>query len=130
MNKMLIFKSRPIIMVKQSMLSINCLKRTLKYNSWIVSFKYHLVSFYRLTKPCGDQIVMNKISSSKEEFNDSEGIIIYSLWKFSKESNKWSTFSFISPLEVSLFNMWVEYFFISVLFKWKCLVPRLASAAT
>ena len=39
-------------------------------------------------KPGGDQTVMNKLSSSKEEFNDSEGIIIYFLWNFSKESNQ------------------------------------------
>ena len=71
-------------------------------------------------KPGGDRIVMNKISSIKEEFNDSEGIIIYLLWGFSKDSNQWSNFSFISPLEVSIFNVWFEYCFMSVIFKWKC----------
>ena len=71
-------------------------------------------------KPGGDRTVMKKLSSRKEEFNDSEGIIIYFLWDFSKEYNLWSTFSFISPLEVSLLNMWVGYCFVSVIFKWKC----------
>ena len=59
-------------------------------------------------KPGGDQTVMNKLYSRKEEFNDIEGIITYFLWNFSTESNQWSTFSFISPLEFSLLNMWVK----------------------
>ena len=86
----------------------------------MVAFKYNIVSFSQLMKPGGDQTVMNKLSSRKEEFNDSEGIIIHLLWNFSKEYNQWSTFSLLSPLEVSLFNMWVKYCFILFLFIWKC----------
>ena len=43
-------------------------------------------------KTGGDQTVMNKLSSRKEEFNNSEGIIIYFLWNVSKEYNQVSTF--------------------------------------
>ena len=41
------------------------------------------------------------------------------MWNFSKKSNQLSTFSFISPIEVLLFNMWVEYYFVSVILNGK-----------
>ena len=58
-------------------------KITLKYNSWMVSFEYYLVSFSRVMKPGGDQTVTIKLYSIQEEFNNSECIIIYFLLKFS-----------------------------------------------
>ena len=60
------------------------------------------------------------IPSGNKEFNDSAGIIIYVLWKFSKESNQLSTFSFISSFEVSLFNILVKNKFTGMILTLKC----------
>ena len=40
------------------MLSINGIKRKLKYNSWMVALKYSIISFSRLMKPGGDLTVI------------------------------------------------------------------------
>ena len=66
-------------------------------------------------KPGSDLTVTYLLSSGNEEFYDSVGIIIYFLKFVSNESNQWSIFYFVWPLEVSNLSILVKYYLILII---------------